>query len=296
MQAAGTVKAAELCARLGLDYHVVDSEWRENYISPSELEDLLEFSERNSSNLKTIVTISARHMSSVERTRKLIEIMKRHESASLNLVAGNRVYLAEKEVKRSAAKRLANLARIARRCLRDRVVFIGTEGLTEMALEIATEHDLVPFLLLDKDLESDVDEVHDTYQNSRIAVYVPYLTKSCDYDISAEAVRRLWRYAFRRRWVRKDLEDKGYDLRLLEVSMKHERNGNCNSLDNRIAEVLMDPIGKLSVCGDAEGFIRAFQNFKKLGISTVIGFPLREEERQVLTFSRCIHHFRRHRV
>jgi len=104
-----------------------------------------------SSDLKTIITISARHMSSVERTLKLIEIMKRHESASLNLVAGNRVYLAGKEIKRSAAKRLANLARIVRRCLRDRVVFIGTEGLTEIALEIAVEHDLVPFLLLGKE-------------------------------------------------------------------------------------------------------------------------------------------------
>jgi len=286
--------AAELCARFGLDYHVVDSEWQENYISPSELEDLLDFSERNSSNLKTIITISARHTSSVERTRKLIEIMKRYESASLNLVAGNKVYLAEKEVKRPAAKRLANLARIVRTCLRDRVVFIGTEGLTEIALEIATQHDLVPFLLLDKDLERDVDEVHDTCQNNRIAVYVPYLTKACDYDISAEAVRRLWRYAFRRRWVRKNLEDKGYNLHPMEESMKHECNGNRNSLDSRIAEVLMGSIGKLSVCGDAEGFIRAFQNFKKLGIDTVIGFPLREEERQVLTFSQCMHHFRRH--
>ena len=288
------MKAAELCARFGLDYHVVDSEWRENYISPSELERLLEFSERSSSDLRTIITISARHTSCFEKTRKLIEIVKRYENAGLNLVAGNRVYLTDREVRRSAAKRLANLARIVRRYLKERIVFIGTEGLTERASEIAAEYDLVPFLLLDKALESNVSRIQETYRNGSMAVYVPYLARCCDYDISAEALRRLWRYALRRQWVRKDLEDKGYNLSLLEESMKYERNGNCNSIDSRIAEALMNSIGKLSVYGDAEGFIRAFQNFKKLGVDTVVGFPLREEERQVLTFSRYLHYFRRH--
>ena len=73
---------------------MIDSEWQGNYISPSELDTLLEFSEKQDSRLKTIITISARHICSVERARKLTGIMKKHENVGLNLVAGNRAYLA----------------------------------------------------------------------------------------------------------------------------------------------------------------------------------------------------------
>lgn len=292
MQAAGTIKTTELCGRLGLKYHVVDSERTENYVSPNELESLLKFSERWGFDVQTIVTVSARHVCSLERTTRLAEVMAKHENASLNLVAGNRAFLTEEEMIKPAAKRLTRLARSARKILGDRTVFIGTEKLTKATLQISKEYDLIPFLLLDRALEIKTAKIREENGNGSIALYVPYFATCGQMSITTEIVRRFWRYAFRRRWVREAALERGYDLCLLESYLQTELGSCSEPLDSDVAELLIGAIRKLSVCGEAEDFVRAFEDFRRLDIDTVIGLPANEEENQVAAFSHYLHQFR----
>jgi len=50
----------------------------------------------------------------------------------------------------------------------------------------------------------------------------------------------------------------------------------------------VNAVRELSIYGTTQDFIRSFEKLKQLGIDTVIGLPLREEEEQVMTFSRYL--------
>jgi hypothetical protein len=271
---------------------VVDSEWTENYVSPNELENLLKFSERCGFDLQTIVTVSARHACSLERTTRLAEVMARHENANLNLVAGNRTYLTEEEMMRPAAKELVRLARSARKILPDRTILIGTERLTKATLQISKEYGLIPFLLLDRALEIKIAQIQEENGNGGVALYVPYFATFGQTSIATEIVRRFWRYALRRRWVREAALERGYDPCLLETYLQTELSDCSKPLDNDVTELLTGAIGKLSVCGEAGDFMRAFEDFRRLDIDTVIGLPANEEEDQVAAFSHYLRQFR----
>jgi len=283
-----------ICARSGLEYHVIDSEWKENYITPNELENLLRLSEDHCSNLKTVVTISVRHTCCLSRTSSLVGVMKEYRNASLCLVAGNRTYLDEKEAERSAARRLVDAARVARKHLEDRPIFAGMERLGKKALETVKEYRLVPFLLMDKSLEDNIVRVQKVNGKGSLALYLPYLTTSDGHDATTEVMGRLWKYALRRQWVRSDLLKRGYDPTLLENTLNQDQAEGA-LIDNGVTDLLVNAVRELSIYGTTQDFIRSFEKLKQLGINTVIGLPLREEEEQVMTFSRHLQRAQEHR-
>jgi hypothetical protein len=56
--ARGTLRSAEFCIASGLKYHIVDAEWKINYLHDDEVTDLLEISDPS---ITTILTYSTRH-------------------------------------------------------------------------------------------------------------------------------------------------------------------------------------------------------------------------------------------
>jgi len=275
-----------------LNYHVIDSEWRENYITPKELEALLTLSETLNPSLKTMVTVSTRHFGSMGRIKNLIEVMKTQGNAGLNLVAGNKVYLTQREQRRSASKTLINAVKFVRKRLRDSPVFVGTEGLVKVVSELVGEYNVTPFLLLDRNLEANVSQIREVNHGCRIAVYTPYLIASKDNGSLAEIFDQLWKYALRRQWVTERVTKEGHDLEQIQILMKREQKNASQLLDEKLREILTSAIKKLSICGDEQEFSRAFQTFERLKINVIVGLPLREEEIQVRGFAEFIRQFK----
>ncbi|MEM3087951.1 MAG: hypothetical protein QXP20_02400, partial [Candidatus Bathyarchaeia archaeon] len=169
-QSEGTLKSGEFCAKAGLNYHVIDSEWKWHYLMPYEAEKLV----NSLKGLVTVLTFSSRHHGVLRLIDRTVNALTNCENFGLNLVVGNKAFLDWREVRRPPKATLIDSIKFVRRCF-DGKVFVGAEGLVKTAAELAVEYNLIPFLLLDKDLEENLAVVKDIVGSGDIAVYVPYL-------------------------------------------------------------------------------------------------------------------------
>jgi len=174
------------------------------------LKKLLTFSENLNHELKTIITVSVRYFGSMRRIKKLTELTKKYENLGLNLVVGNKVYLTEREQKRSAALLLTKALKLAAKHLKEDKIFVGTEGLANTVSKLVSEYEITPFLLLDRNLEAEINKIRRVKSDCSIAVYAPYLTFAEGNDSPDEVIDKLLDYALRRKWVRETLAEKGY--------------------------------------------------------------------------------------
>ncbi|MEM3867103.1 MAG: hypothetical protein QXL69_06935, partial [Candidatus Bathyarchaeia archaeon] len=99
---ARSLKAAELCDKAGLSTHLIDSEWKWYYLLRYEIEKLLSFSK-----VLTILTFTARHRNILKILNQSLAAAKSlNKPVSVNIVAGNKVYLTPAEINRNSSKAL----------------------------------------------------------------------------------------------------------------------------------------------------------------------------------------------
>jgi uncharacterized FAD-dependent dehydrogenase len=248
-----------------------------------ELKALLTYSEKLNPMLKTIITISVRHVGSKRMIRYLMEVAEKHENVGLNLVAGNKVYLTAREQERSAVKTITKAIKFVKKNWKDAMVFVGTEGLLKTVSRLVYEYDVTPFLLLDRNLEADISRIRERNGKCSIAVYAPYFVFAEGCDASYDVISRLLDYALRRSWVQESLTKEGYDpKRILELFQKdpsHIKHQN-------LKEILKSITQKLSIFGDEQTISQTLQTLKE--VSIIAGLPIKEEERQIKEFARII--------
>jgi len=268
---------------------VIDSEWRENYLSFEELKRLLTFSESLNPELKIIITVSVRHFGSMRRIKKLMELARKYENLGLNLVAGNKVYLTAREQRRPAALLLTKALELATKRLEKAKIFVGTEGLINTVSKLASQYEITPFLLLDRNLKAEISKIKRKESKCSLAVYAPYLTFAEKKDSSDEVIDRLLNYALRRKWVQKTLTEKGYNPNHIRTLLQKKRENPDHKTYQQLKENLIDLIEKLSIFGDEHKISKTLQTLKEASI--IVGFPIREEKRQVEDFARVIREF-----
>jgi len=268
---------------------VIDSEWKENYLSLEELRRLLTFSESLNPKLKTIITVSVRHFGSMKRIKKLTELTKKHDNLGLNLVAGNKVYLTTREQRRSAVRLLTKALKLATKHLENGEIFVGTEGLVNTVSKLVSEYEITPFLLLDRNLRAEINKIRHMKSECSIAVYTPYLTFAEGNDSSDEVIDRLLDYALRRKWVQETLMKKGYGLNHIRVLLKRRRENPGHTRYQELKGNLIDVIKKLSIFGDEQTISQTLRTLKEA--STIVGLPIKEEKGQVKNFARIIRKF-----
>lgn len=265
---------------------MIDSEWKENYLSVRELKRLLTYSEILNPKLKTIVTVSLRHFGSMKRIKNLTELAGKHENLGLNLVAGNRVYLTTREQERPAVLLLTRALKLATKRLEGSRIFVGAEGLVNTVSRLVSEYEITPFLLLDRSLEADVSKIRSANNECSIAVYAPYLMFAAGRDASDEVISRLLDYALRRGWVQETLKEGGYDLSRVRALLRRRRRDAGCTLYQELRGTLIGIVRELSIFGDEQAIGQALQTLKEASI--IVGFPIKEEKRQVKDFARIV--------
>jgi len=262
---------------------VIDSEWKRNYLSLEELEYLLKYSENLNLELKTVITVSVRHYNSLKYIKGLAKLRERYSNLGLNLVAGNRLYLTEKEQKRPIAKLLKKAVKLAVKIFNDTEVFVGTEGVINIVSKLAAEHEIIPFLLMDKNLEEQITKIKTINKNGIIALYTPFLIFSKE-DSDLNGMIQLADYALRRKWVRKYLTRKGHNFNQIQALFKEKKKAP--NMKHQSMETLLHVFKELSIFGDMQTISRHLERLREVNI--IIGFPLREEESQVRHFAEVL--------
>lgn len=274
------------CAEAGLNYHIIDAEWKKNYLSAEELETLLAYSESLNPELKTIITISVRHFDSISRINNLMKLSKRHPNLGLNLVAGNKVYLTEREQKRPTINLLIKAIESARKNSENIPIFVGAEGLVSVVSKLVSDYEITPFLLLNRNLEAEINKIWEINNECCVAVYTPYLVFADRNDGSHEVVVRLLDYALRRRWIRENLLKDRYDPNQVH-QLLGGRQENCRQIRcQKLKKTLVGMMRKISIFGNEKTVGQTLKTLKK--VSIVGGLPIKEEKRQVKKFAAII--------
>jgi alkanesulfonate monooxygenase SsuD/methylene tetrahydromethanopterin reductase-like flavin-dependent oxidoreductase (luciferase family) len=265
---------------------VIDSEWKWHYLLPYEARELVSYSR----NITTVLTFSSRHHDSLRLLSQTLNAIGEEGRLGLNLVVGNPAYLSLSEFRRPAVKTLIDSVRFVRRHFQNLKVFIGTEGLIDVAAKLAAEYNLTPFLLLDKTLEDDVATVRDSVGKGDVAIYVPFLISSNYPRLLHDILFRMSGYILRRRWVREKLKDLGYDpaLPALKAVIQEKKPLPPSLTASDLGAFLKSAASTLTVYGDEEAVIERIKNFRKLGLNIVVGLPIKENEKQILSFGTCV--------
>jgi len=209
--ARGTLRSAQSCIAAGLKYHVVDAEWKMNYLLDDEVADLLQVSEPK---ITTILTYSTRHSYCERNIRQALAGASEFARFGLCLVAGNAAYLDIDEQRRPLVRTIREAVKFVKRNGENREVWIGTEGVLRLATELAAEYGLTPFLLFDRGLEWNVHFLRDHGVKSDLAVYVPFYVSLNPGRVLRDVLYRLSGYMLRRKWVRVEAKRLNYDLSL----------------------------------------------------------------------------------
>ena len=280
------VVSATLCSANKLEYHLIDSEWKWHYLMPHEAQQLLDASP----GLTTVLTFSSRHLNSLRIVRQTVQSLKTGEGLALNLVVGNKAYMTDREARRPPVRTLVDMVKFAKRNFSYVPTFIGTEGLTRKAVELAEQYDLVPMLLLDKTLEKSMKVIRDYSGMKRVALYVPYLVSSNYPRLLHDILYRLSGYILRRTWVQKEMRRLGYEptLRTLGAVIQEKKPLSPRLMSSELGIFLKKAASTLTIYGTPDAVAERMRFLKNLGITTVFGFPIKENEQQIVTFGECV--------
>jgi hypothetical protein len=243
----------------------------------------------SSKGLVTVLTFSSRHHGVLRLIDRTVNALTDCENFGLNLVVGNKAFLDWREVRRPPKTTLVDSIKFVRRCFNGEV-FIGAEGLVKTAAELAVEYDLIPFLLLDKDLEENLALVKDIVGSRDIAVYVPFLVSKNYPRLLNDVLYRLAGYILRRKWVQEELKKLGYDPmhpRIRAIGQE-KRPLTSDLMTEKLSSFLKSAANLLTIYGDAETVTARLTLLKKLGATIVVGLPIKENEQQILLFGECI--------
>jgi len=285
--ARGTLRSAQFCITSGLKYHVIDAEWKMNYLHDDEVTDLLQVSDPS---VTTILTYSTRHSYCERNIRQARLGASGFEKFGLCLVAGNAAYLDTDERRRPLARTIREAVKTVKKNCEDREVWIGTEGVLRLATEFAAEYELTPFLLLDKSLESNIQSLRDRGFTGDFAIYVPFYISANRRRVLHDVLYRLSGYMLRRKWVREEAKRLNYDLSLplLRSLVQEKRPLSKKLMKTPLGTLLADAAGSLSVFGDPRTVEERLREIARAGPKVIVGLPIKESEDQISAFSKCL--------
>jgi hypothetical protein len=285
--ARGTVRAAQSCIASGMKYHVVDAEWKMNYLHDDEVAELLRISDAS---ITTILTYSTRHSYCERNIRQARIGAAGFDRLGLCLVAGNSAYLDADERRRPLAKTIREAVKTVKRDCEDREVWIGTEGVLRLASELAIEHKLTPFLLFDKNLESNIQYLGDRGFTGDFAIYVPFYVSANRRRVLHDVLYRLSGYMLRRRWVREEAKRLNYDLSLplLRSLVQEKRPLSKKLVKSPLGTLLAEAAHSLAIFGDSGAVEERLLEISRLKPRVIVGLPIKESEDQISAFGRCL--------
>lgn len=284
---ARSLKAAELCDKAGLSTHLIDSEWKWYYLLRYEIEKLLSFSK-----VLTILTFTARHRNILKILNQSLAAAKSlNKPVSVNIVAGNKVYLTPAEINRNSSKALIESIKFIKRNYPETLIFIGAEGLIKTATQLAAEYNLIPMLILDKELKNNLEYIKDFDKSINVSLYAPYLISRNYPRLLHDILVRLAGYILRRRWVQKELKALGYEpsLTMLKEVVQEKKPLSPELLSSKLGVFLVNAVADLTIYGEPKDVKEKIENLMKLfDIKYFFGFPIKENEYQILTFGECV--------
>ncbi len=285
--ARGTLRSAQFCIASGLKYHIVDAEWKMNYLHDDEVTDLLEISDPS---ITTLLTYSTRHSYCERNMRQAWTGASGFDKFGFCLVAGNAAYLDADERRRPLARTICEAVKTVKKNCEDREVWIGTEGVLRLATELAIEHELTPFMLFDKSLESNIQSLRDRGFTGDFAVYVPFYISANRRRVLHDVLYRLSGYMLRRKWVREEAKRLSYDLSLplLRTLVQEKRPLSKKLMKSSLGTLLAEAASSLSVFGDPETVKERLRVIAGLGPKVIVGLPIKESEDQISAFNRCL--------
>ena len=281
-----TLKSAELCKKAGLSFHVIDSEWKWNYLLSYETRELMNYSK----GLITVLTFSTRHINSLRLIKQSLDSIQDFKWFALNLVVGNKAYLNWREIRRPALRTLIDAIKFVRKRYNDLQIFIGTEGIMKSAIQLVSEYDLIPFLLFDKNLKENILTIHDNFRNKKLALYVPFFISKNYPRILNDILDRLAGYILRRKWVQEELKKLGYDptLETIKLIIQDKKPLSPEFTKGKLGNFLKEATTKLVIYGDIEEVTERIKSLMRDGIDIIIGLPVKENEEQIISFGTCI--------
>lgn len=281
-----TLKSAELCKKAGLLFHVIDSEWKWNYLLSYEIKELL----KHSKDLITVLTFSTRHINSLRLIRQSLNSIQNFDNFALNLVVGNSAYLNWREIRRPTLRTLIDAIKFVRKKYSNLRIFLGTEGIMKSAPKLALEYDLIPFLLFDKNLEENISTIHDHFKSKELALYVPFFISKNYPRMLNDILNRLAGYILRRKWVQEGLKKLGYDPTLATIKsiIQEKEPLSPEFTKGKLGSFLKEATTKLVIYGDIDEVAERIKKIIKNGINIIVGLPVKENEEQVISFGLCI--------
>jgi len=258
-----------------------------NYLLDDEVRDLLQISDQETI---TILTYSARHSYCERNIRQALAGASGHDNFGVCVVAGNSAYLDVDEQRRPLTRAIHEAIKFAEKNCAGREVWIGTEGILRLAAELALQHRLRPFLLLDKAMESNIHFLRDSGVDEDIAVYVPYYVSSNPRRVLHDVLYRLSGYMLRRKWVREEATrlNCSLSLPLLRSLIQEKRPLSKKLMKSPLGALLTDAATSLSVFGDERRVAERLRDIARLGPRIIVGLPIKESQDQVLAFGRCL--------
>ncbi len=275
----GCARAASLCRELGIPLLVIDSEFREHYPAKEELVELVAAAQ----DVTVAQTVAARHAEAWEFVSAYASALSEYPNFALNLVAGNKLYLSPDEQSKSAREALRQLVSQTR-ALFSGEVFVGAEGLCELAAELASQHGLIPFLLYDKLFPQEVEICRRAGCES-IAVYVPFYVAEEGVDLDLFILQKLGGYLLRRKWVAQKLLDEGIDVEVVRRAV--ERGEVEKSSLGHAWDVLLECSDYLCACGSLEEVAEKLESVASEGANVVVGYALEETKQQLQLFAKA---------
>ncbi|MEM2895978.1 MAG: hypothetical protein QXG01_00115 [Candidatus Bathyarchaeia archaeon] len=263
-----TLKSAELCKKAGLSFHVIDSEWKWNYLLSYETKELIEYSK----GLITVLTFSTRHINSLRLIRQSLNSIQNLEGFALNLVVGNSAYLNWREARRPALRTLIDAIKFVRKRYSDLQIFVGTEGLMNSAPQLASEYDLIPFLLFDRNLEESISKIHDHFKDKKLALYVPFFISKNYPRMLNDILDRLAGYILRRKWVQEELKKLGYDptVTTIKLIIQDKKPLSPEFAKGKLGGFLKEATTKLVIYGGMDEVTKRIKSIIKSGIDTIV--------------------------
>jgi len=209
-------------------------------MSATELDSLLGWVEEVESDLTIVVTVNARHQAAFELNAEYVESLRQHANGGLCFVTGNPTYLSEDERELDGESRIVELVKTSRSKLPSAPIFLGSEGMHPLSVQLAASHNVIPFMLLGKKTLNTIAERNSAYGVAESAVYCPaYLSAHNERKL----VKALGPYALRRRWVRRMLREHG--LRVADIRSQISNGG---LVDSSTENLLADAIRELALC------------------------------------------------
>jgi hypothetical protein len=219
----------------------------------AEVDRTLEFLNEYESDLRLILTVSAKHLCAFAIAREYSEVIARHGNAGFCFVAGNSAFLSEEERRLDLRSRIRELVRLSRDRLPYAPIFVGSEGLTDLTVSLSQQYSTVPFMLLDSSVRENAEA---TRSKSREATGV-YCPCHLSADGDGGLIKSFGAYALRRRWVRKALRDRGFKVSDIKTQIAD------GGVMGPAATLLGSAVRKLALCGfhAAEEHLRVLENY-----------------------------------